>query len=154
MAAEDHLAKQQLAIHQQRAELESLKLEEERQRVKEKVTHRRVLRKERLRTRQLKERHRQLRLTVSLQSNDGISQGVQTHLVDMSKRSKLQQLAITMFMSEVRALFDSSGLDDVEKVARIRAVLETYKREAADLPPEIRRFVQRVERDSAEGSYE
>jgi hypothetical protein len=154
MAAQDRLAKQQLEIQQQRAELESLKLEAERQRVEEKTKYRQVLKKERLKTRRMKEQAKQVRMRVRFTSDDPHDQDVvYSQLVDMSKRSRLQQLAIRMFLDEARSIYNSDS-EDIEKAARIRALVETYRRELSELPPEIRRFVQRVERDSVEDSYE
>jgi len=75
------------------------------------------------------------------------------HLLELQTRVEARQQVISAFMDQVRFLYHSQ-FEDVEKAARIRAVMETYQQYLSALPREVRRFLERIERDQEEVDLE
>lgn len=128
------------------AYLEELKLEEE-------IARQQALRDERIRTLQLEETRKQARLLNEInppaalppaKQGDPAKQAIDDHRRQFKVKATAKQLVISDFLKELQKVF-RAHVDDVEKAARIRAVLEAYKQEIDALPKVMREFLEEVE---------
>ena len=128
------------------AYLEELKLEEE-------IARQQALRDERLKTQQLEETRKQTRLLNEInppapprlrKQKDPVKQAIDDHRDHLRARNTVKQRTISDFLFRLRKLYDGK-MDDTEKAARIRALMDAYRQEFDGLPTEVRKFLDWVE---------
>lgn len=135
----------------QRLEAEQLKLEAERLKLEEEIAQRQALKEGRIETLQLEEVNRQAKLLAQLQpaapepkKQSQVKQAISEHRNQFRAKATAKQLVLSDFLHELQKVY-RANVEDSEKAARIRAVLEAYKQEPEALPRPIRDFLERVE---------
>jgi len=136
-------AQAQMAQHQSllRARLEQLELEE-------KIVQLEALKEKRIETLQLEEAGRQAQLLAQFQPEPKkkslVKQAINEHRQVFRAKASAKQLVLSDFVQELQKVY-RANVEDSEKAARIRAVLEAYKQETEALPRDVREFLERVE---------
>lgn len=135
----------------QRLETEQFRLEAERLKLEEEIAQRLALRDGRIETLQLEETSRQAELLAQLQPppppekpKDPVKQAIANHRGQLRAKATAKQCVISDFLRDLQKIF-RANVEDTEKAARIRAVLEAYKQEREALPRSIREFLDQVE---------
>lgn len=141
-AAEDaQIARRQELLQ---AYFEELKLEEE-------IARQQALRDERIRTRQLEETKKQVRLLNEInppppvEPVDPLKEAIDTHRSQLRAKATAKQLVLCDCIKAVHEIYHSADFEAAEKAAQIRLVTEAYNQELDVLPKEVREFVASVE---------
>jgi hypothetical protein len=138
---------QKLANVERQLEVERLKLEEE-------IAKMHALQQGHIETLQLEETNRQVRLLAEINppppapeptKKSRVKQAISDHRNEFRAKATAKQLVLSDFLKELQKVF-RANVEDSEKAARIRAVMEGYKQEVEALPRGIREFLERVER--------
>lgn len=136
-----------------RARAGHLRLQAENLELEDELEHGRLLREAKFRTQLMQESAAQHRLRTSVRPVVDDPEAKDRRAI-AAERSRLRtkatgkQEVISDFLTEVLTVFKSRR-PRTEKALRLRALLETYNQESADLPREVREFLEKAETDHA-----